>query len=120
MFLFSKRSRNIIKWIWGFFAVIISLTMVIAFSGFTSLATLNNQPQAQEIPPEVLAELEAQRNGTGSPEVRALLEEFGATGTVSVATPTIDRSGAAATGTPEEGSSEPIVTPSVPELRFDL
>lgn len=117
MFLFSKRSRKIIKWIWGFFAVVISLTMVIAFSGFTSLATLSSQPEAQEIPPEVLAELEAQRNGTGSPELRALLENLNASGTVELATPTIERTKPEVEAVP----SEPVeVAPSVPELNFSL
>ena len=117
MFLYSKRSRKVIKWIWGVFAVLISLTMIVAFSGFTSLATLSSQPAVQDIPPEVLAELQAQQNGTGSPELRALLESLNASGTVDVATPTIERMQPEVEVAPSVPAE---VAPRVPELNFSL
>ncbi len=30
--LFHKRTKTVIKWIWGFFAIIIAISMVFAYS----------------------------------------------------------------------------------------
>lgn len=61
MFLFNKKTRNIIKYAWGFFAVLITLTMIIAYSGFATLA--RPQPEQPEIPEEVRQQLQLQREG---------------------------------------------------------
>jgi len=36
-FLFSKRSKKAIKWIWGFFAILIIISMIFAYSGGTGV-----------------------------------------------------------------------------------
>lgn len=37
--LFSKRGRGIIKWVWGSIAVVIILSMVVAYSGGIQVIT---------------------------------------------------------------------------------
>lgn len=32
-FLFKKKTKTVIKWVWGFFAVLIALSMLLAYSG---------------------------------------------------------------------------------------
>jgi len=51
MFLFNKKTRNIIKYAWAVFAILIIFSMVIAYSGFTSL-TSAPQPTPVEAPSE--------------------------------------------------------------------
>jgi len=64
MFLFNKRTRNVIKYMWGGFATIIILTMILAYSGFTKLTGTSSQTQEPiEIPAEVRAQLQAQQAG---------------------------------------------------------
>ena len=58
--LFHKRTKKIIKYVWGFFSVLIALSMIIAYSGFARLARTK---KTVEIPPEVQAQLDAQKNG---------------------------------------------------------
>jgi len=111
MFLFDKRTKNIVKWFWAFFATIIIITMIVAYSGFAALPSA--QAPQQQIPPDILAELEAQRDsGTTSPAVDAIMEQLSASGTVTTATPTIER-------TTNTTPAEPD-TPPVPELQFGL
>lgn len=112
MFLFTKRTKKVIKWFWGVFAVLVILSMVFTYSGFTMLAR-TTPSTTQDIPPEVLAELEAQQQATNTPEVQALLEQVqvNASGTVEVTEPTIER-----TAEPEPTP----VTPPVPPLQFEL
>ena len=64
MFLFSKRTRNVIKYLWGVFAVLIILSMVFAYSGFTSLTSAPSPTaQTENLPPEAYEALEqAQAN----------------------------------------------------------
>ena len=124
MFLFTKRTKNVVKWFWIFFASIIILTMIFAYSGFASLAG-TAQPVAQNtIPPEVLADLEAQQNGSTSPEIQALIDKINASGTVQFATPTIERE-PGDTPPPTEAPQElpkPTETaqPPVPQLNFGI
>lgn len=63
MFLFNKRTRNAIKYLWAGFATIIILTMVIAYSGFTTLARTPTTQEPIEIPAEVREQLRAQQLG---------------------------------------------------------
>lgn len=144
MFLYTKRSKKVIKWIWGFFALMVSLSMVFAFSGFTNISAV---PQAEpmEVPPEVMEKLQAQsqmQNASSSgaemsPELQMLMNQINNT--------TIDASGSIqmtpeiqalldqinASATPESkqqtdvqaslpNNPEVSATSSVPELRFGL
>ena len=122
MFLFTKKTKNVVKWFWIVFASLIIVSMVVAYSGFAMLASVSHTPQPHEIPPEVLAQLEEQRNGTTSPEVQALIEQLQASGTVDVATPTIEREGGEPPISAPEALPEPTETeqPPVPQLQFDL
>ena len=54
MYLFNKRTRNIIKVIWGFLAVLIMVTMVITYSGFTMLVGTQQPTEPIEVSPEDL------------------------------------------------------------------
>ncbi len=65
MFLFNKKTRNTIKFVWGILASMVVLSMIITYSGFTALpnAQQGSTEQQIEIPPEVRAQLEAQKNG---------------------------------------------------------
>jgi hypothetical protein len=98
MFLFSKKTRNVIKYAWAVFAVLIILSMVIAYSGFVSLATTPApQPTPIEIPDEALAELEQQST------TEVLIDD--ATTTEAIA--------------PADTPAEPAAPP-VPELDFSI
>ena len=59
--LFHKRTKKIIKYVWGFFATLIALSMIIAYSGFAKLARTQNT-KTTDMPPEVQAQLDAQKN----------------------------------------------------------
>ena len=61
--LFHKRTRKIIKYVWAVFAVMIALTMVVAYSGFASLARIPEDQEPIEIPAEVREQLRAQQMG---------------------------------------------------------
>ena len=88
MFLFNKRTRNVIKWIWAVFAILIAFTMIFAFSGFTQLAGPAAQPSAPaELTPEEIAALqepapmatssdEQEEWSTSSPELQELLKSI--------------------------------------------
>ena len=125
MFLFNKRTRKIIKYMWAFFATVIALTMVVAYSGFTSLARLSSEDQQEpiEIPAEVREQLRAQQLGEDidfdnigrTPEeievLRAIEEgRINLDGT-STGTTTIERED----DTPTEPTSPPV-----PELKFEI
>ncbi len=113
MFLFNSRTKKIIRWIWGFFAILIILSMIVVYSGFVQLATTQDQQQA-EIPDEVLEQLAQQRNASTSPELEELMRQLSASGTVNIATPTIERTSTTpppVTETPKE---------PVPQLKFGL
>ena len=71
MFLFSKRAKRVVKYAWGGFSVLIILSMVITYSGFTGVA----RTQAPTtIPPEVLDELNQQRAERMTPEPQTSLD----------------------------------------------
>ena len=113
MFLFSKRAKKVVKYAWGAFSLLIVLSMVITYSGFTMLA--GTQSATQDIPPEVLAELEAQRATRGSSTMPAnVLEELQRQAGTSTKPDTIKLAPevAPATKTP--------VTPPPPPLNFSL
>jgi hypothetical protein len=66
MFLFNKKTRNIIKYIWIVLTVFIVLSMVLTYSGFTRLPnTVANQPTEEqiEIPAEVREQFQNQKDG---------------------------------------------------------
>ncbi len=73
MFLFDKKTRNVIKYIWGFFAIIIIFSMVFAFSGFGELpsAPPANQVGTIDLSPEDIAALRMGEEGVEMTE-----EEF--------------------------------------------
>lgn len=72
MFLFHKKTRNVIKYIWGFFAIIIIFSMVFAFSGLGGLPSAPaDQTRPIELSPEDIAAL--QQGGEG---VELTQEEF--------------------------------------------
>jgi len=108
MFLFHKRTKKVIKWFWGVFAILVAFSMIFTYSGFTMLAR-TSPSTTQEIPPEVLAELQAQQNASTTPETEALLEQVNASGSVQVTPPVIERT---EVDTPPE--------PVAPTLEFDL
>jgi hypothetical protein len=45
MFLYGKRTRKLIKFFWGFFAILVILSMVITYSGFTRYSHTTQQTQ---------------------------------------------------------------------------
>jgi len=48
MFLFNKRTKKIIRYIWGVFAVLIIISMVFAYSGFTAITPAAVAPTTPE------------------------------------------------------------------------
>jgi nitrogen fixation protein FixH len=71
MFLYNKKTRNIIKYAWGFFAVLIAFSMIFAYSGFTSLTGTShtqtqNSTERIELTPEML---EALQNGSSTLQI---------------------------------------------------
>lgn len=115
--LFNKRSKNIIKYVWGFFATLIILTMIIAYSGFASLV---DTPQAEriDIPPEVQAQLDLQKKGidTGStvstPEEQDILR--------AIEEGRIDIGADPSTDSLEEGETRETSPPPPQELRLEI
>jgi hypothetical protein len=68
MLLFHKRTKKAIKYIWGFISVLIVLSMVIVYSGFTMLVNTPDTTQTpSELPQEILDQMNAQ--GVTSPEI---------------------------------------------------
>ncbi|HCC04919.1 TPA: hypothetical protein DEP58_01270 [Patescibacteria group bacterium] len=64
---------------WAVMAVLIVLSMIFAYSGFTSLTQTTANQQQIEIPPEVQAQLDMQKNGSttgkaSTPEEQAVLD----------------------------------------------
>jgi hypothetical protein len=97
MFLYNKRTRNVIKVVWGVFAVLIILSMIVAYGGFASLAgTGAAQP---EFAPIEFTE-----------EELALLK---ATSSVTIATSTVSTSTI-------ETTPPPAPTPPVQEFDFNV
>jgi hypothetical protein len=105
MFLFDKRTKKVIKIIWGIFAVLIIFSMIVAYSGFVSLVG-TSATAPQELTPEELAQLNAQ-NVQVSDIVVSTSTTATSTGAVNIETsvPTIERQ---------------VQTEPVPELRFGL
>jgi hypothetical protein len=91
MFLFSKKTRNVIKYAWAVFAVLIIISMVFAYSGFVSLTS---SPAPQPTPVEMPAE-DLEQPSTAE----VLLDD--------------------ATTTPDTTPAEPAA-PAVPELQFSI
>ncbi len=87
MLLFHKRTKKVIKYVWGFISVLIVLSMVVTYSGFTMLARtpstteppvdipqealdmMKNKEQSSEITPEMQAILDAAKKGTSTKPV---------------------------------------------------
>ncbi|MBP9749362.1 MAG: hypothetical protein KBD21_01355 [Candidatus Pacebacteria bacterium] len=112
MFLFNSRTKKVIRWLWAVFAILIILSMIIAYSGFVTLATLPTS-QSVDVPQEVLDQLAQQKNASNTPEIEALLKQLSASGTVNIATPTIERT--PASSTPPEPPKQ-----TVPQLKFEI
>ncbi|MBP9760479.1 MAG: hypothetical protein KBD24_03915 [Candidatus Pacebacteria bacterium] len=116
MFLFTKKGKKVVKWVWGVLATLVMVSMVLTYSGITMLARTQTTP-AQDIPPDVLAQLEAQKNASTSPELRALLDKVNASGTVQLGTGTVQRTGENVPVPPTTPTTPP---PPVPQLDFSL
>jgi hypothetical protein len=83
--LFHKNTKKTIKYVWGFFSVIIALSMVVAFSGFASLAGTSSTPPQTDV--EVSTPPTSQDSGaTTSDEVE--LVPMATPPTVEATTPT--------------------------------
>lgn len=110
MFLFTKKTKNIIKWFWIVFATLIILSMVFTYSGFTMLAGTTT-PQPQEIPPEVLEQL-------------LLEEESTSTTVVELTNESMERESDASSNPAEQDTMESVLPepeqPPVPELNFSI
>jgi hypothetical protein len=113
MYLFNKRTRNIIKVIWGVLAVLIMVTMVITYSGFTMLAGTQQPTEPIEVSPEDLLQPNASSSidvgslSTTSPEIQELLE--------SIRTDMETEGETTVTPPPSEPPA-----PAVPELNFGI
>lgn len=120
MFLFNKRTRNIIKYMWGFFATLIILTMIIAYSGFATLA--RPQPEQIEIPEEVRQQLRLQQEGNATgdnptateEEVLRAIEE----GNIDLGTESSQSNDT--TETNEEGSEAESTTQTSQEFKLEI
>jgi predicted PurR-regulated permease PerM len=56
MFLYNKRTRKVIRALWAVFAVLIILSMVFAYSGFTALpATAPTTQQPVQVTPTLIS-----------------------------------------------------------------
>lgn len=125
MFLFNKKTRNIIKYIWIVLTILIVLSMILVYSGFSSLARTPSASQQgtqqMDIPPEVQAQLQAQKEGQPvdlgtSPEKEAVLKA------IEEGRLNIDPS---ATGTqaqtpPTDGTAPTTPTPTAPPLKLEI
>ncbi len=110
MFLFTKKTRNIIKWFWGIFATLIILSMVVTYSGFTMLARTSTPNSSIELTEEELAQLRENASGTTTADGATVQDN-------------IDEAVGAATsgaGSTIEEPPIPASAPTVPELRFDI
>ena len=114
MFLFEKKTRNVIKYMWGFFAILIVLSMVIAYSGFASLAQTTPTGEPIEIPAEVRAQLEAQRAGEDIGNISNTLEEQEVLRAINEGRIDLDPENIAT------GTSETPDTPKAPELKLEI
>ena len=80
MYLFNKRTRNVIKVFWGIFASLVIISMVFTYSGFTTLSrTQTSEPL--DISPEDLqvpatTTLDVSTLSTSSPELQPLFESI--------------------------------------------
>lgn len=103
-------------------AILIVLSMVFAYSGFSRLANTSTANQQNiDIPPEVQAQLDLQKNGitggTGAstPEEQSILDAIN-DGTLNI-DPETNADGTVTT--PQEGTDTPA-TPPVQELKLEI
>ncbi len=61
--LFHKRTKKVIKYLWGGFSIIIALSMVFAYSGFTLLSGTSSTTNT---PPVEISNENVIRDATGS------------------------------------------------------
>lgn len=125
MFLFNKKTRNIIKYMWSIMAILIVFSMIFAYSGFSSLSSTTTAQQTIDIPPEVQAQLELQRNGittdgkVSTPEEQAVLDAIneGRLDINSEQAPQTNEDGIAV---PAEDNSDAPTTPPAQELKLEI
>ena len=111
MYLFNKRTRNMIKVLWGVLATLVIISMVVTYSGFTSLSR-SQTSEPIEVSPEDLQRpatttLDVSTLSTTSPELQPLFESI---------KKDLESSG-------DDGKEEPVVTPeqpAPPPLQFGL
>jgi hypothetical protein len=109
MLLFHKRTKKAIKYIWGFISVLIVLSMVVTYSGFTMLAR-TPAPVPQELSPEDIDLLNSGQQGT-SPEVQELIDSATASNTLELAPANTQNTAPAVSPTP---------APTAPPLNLSL
>lgn len=127
MFLFNKKTRNVIKYIWIVLTIIIVLSMVLTYSGFTSLARTpaTTQEQQIEVPPEIQAQLQAQKEGQpidintdNSPEKQQVLKAI-EEGRLNIDPGAVPPEGQPAPAV--EGEPVPVEnTPPAPALKLEI
>jgi len=111
MYLFNKRTRNVIKVFWGIFATLVIISMVFTYSGFTTL-TSTTPTEPREITqddlqyPATSTPLDVSTLSTSSPELQPLFESI---------RKDLESSGE---GAPEETASPD--QPAPPPLQFGL
>jgi len=117
MFLFNKKTRNTIKFIWAILAFLVVLSMIITYSGFTTLARTKKQEQQIEVPLEVQAQLEAQKNGLPAEQGEMTPEKEQILKTINEGKIDINPSDGE-TPTPQENSE--TQTPTTPPQTLEL
>ncbi len=115
MFLFNKKTRNVIKYIWGFFAILIILSMVIAYSGFATLVQTPSSTETVEIPAEVREQLLNGENTNATVEEQKIIDAI-KSGEIEIGTDIPDNT----TKTIENTEEKIPETPPVPELKLEI
>ena len=95
-FLYDKRTKAAIAWIWGAIVVLITISMVIAYSGLTSYFQL--QSQAAAVPPTT-----AGANATPTAPVASAPLTVSSTGPVKVT---------AVQAAPDQAATKPQTAPA--------
>lgn len=113
MYLFTKRTRNTIKIVWGVLAFFVMLSMVITYSGFTRLSNTQAPPstaQSELQPTTATTTLNLKDLSTSSPELQQLIKSI----KVDMA------SGSQATTSAPAPVQATPPQPPAPELKFGI
>jgi hypothetical protein len=89
MLLFHKRTKKAIKIVWGFISIVIVLSMVVTYSGFTMLAgTATSPPTTTDLNQEALDLLAKQQQSATTSARQEVPITTNASNTVKLATTT--------------------------------